>query len=212
MAKKKSVRKPRPRRESQAETRGRLLVAAAETFARYGYEGASVDRIAAAAGFSKGAVYANFDSKEGIFLELLAQHMADKMAALDGIVQAELGPDATIASLDAWLRRMNQDAAWGLLAVVLQLHARRERGFGEQADRLFEAHRARLATLISRLFAAAGKKPLGDPLELARGFIALTDGLTIQSGLAEASDSPAGRLMADWVRLLIAAAPPVDVR
>lgn len=51
-------------------TRQRLLDAAASVFAAKGYEGASVSDIAAAAGFTKGAFYASFSSKEAIFLEV----------------------------------------------------------------------------------------------------------------------------------------------
>lgn len=56
------------REESQAQTRGRLLDAARTVFAGRGYHGASVEEIAEEAGYSKGAVYSNFESKEEIFL------------------------------------------------------------------------------------------------------------------------------------------------
>jgi len=59
------------RRSPKAErTRADLLAAARRVFAEQGYEGASVGDIAAAAGYTKGAVYANFGSKEDLFLEL----------------------------------------------------------------------------------------------------------------------------------------------
>ena len=51
-------------------TRQRLLEAAGRVFAAKGYEGASVSDIAAAAGFTKGAFYASFSSKEEVFLEV----------------------------------------------------------------------------------------------------------------------------------------------
>ena len=51
-------------------TRQLLLEAAGRVFAAKGYEGASVSDIAAAAGFTKGAFYASFASKEEVFLEI----------------------------------------------------------------------------------------------------------------------------------------------
>ena len=51
------------REQSQAITRERILSAAGDVVARDGYDGASVDRIAEAAGYSKGAFYSNFSSK-----------------------------------------------------------------------------------------------------------------------------------------------------
>jgi AcrR family transcriptional regulator len=66
----------RPRRLTRAETRARtreqLLDAAALVFARKGFGGASVEEIAESAGFSTGALYSNFESKEQLFLELLS--------------------------------------------------------------------------------------------------------------------------------------------
>ena len=61
-------------RGRSASTRRRLIDAAGEVFAAKGYEGASVSDIAAAAGFTKGAFYASFSSKEEIFLEVARCH------------------------------------------------------------------------------------------------------------------------------------------
>ena len=54
-----------------AATRRKLLLAAEQTFARDGYEAARLEDIAARAGYTRGAFYANFDSKEDIFFALL---------------------------------------------------------------------------------------------------------------------------------------------
>src|SRR5258708_850410 len=69
------------REESQALTRERLLESAAREIARHG-AGASVRDIAEAAGYSQGAVYANFESKELMFLELLRRHMEKEAGEL----------------------------------------------------------------------------------------------------------------------------------
>lgn len=57
--------------ERRARTRAVLLRAAAAAFAERGYEGASVDAIAASVGLSKGAVYAHFPSKLELYLEVV---------------------------------------------------------------------------------------------------------------------------------------------
>lgn len=72
-------RRRKTRAQAQAETRQRLLKAAATTFARKGYVGASLDEIADAAGYSVGAVYSNFSSKEQVFCELMSEHAADRV-------------------------------------------------------------------------------------------------------------------------------------
>jgi AcrR family transcriptional regulator len=55
----------------RALTRTALLDAAAEVFAERGYQGASLDEIAEAAGFTRGAIYSNFDGKEDLFLRVM---------------------------------------------------------------------------------------------------------------------------------------------
>ena len=69
-----SYQEPARARGRSASTRQRLIDAAGEVFAAKGYEGASVSDIAAAAGFTKGAFYASFSSKEEIFLEVARCH------------------------------------------------------------------------------------------------------------------------------------------
>ena len=64
------------RREKQAQTRRALLDAAAQLFGEHGLEGTSVDRIATAAGYTKGAFYANFAAKEELFLVMLEERFA----------------------------------------------------------------------------------------------------------------------------------------
>jgi AcrR family transcriptional regulator len=86
--------KPRPRltrAEAKARTRAELLDAAAEVFARKGYVGASVEEIAEEAGFSTGALYSNFSSKQDLFLALLAQRAQNWVSEARGIVGSD-GP------------------------------------------------------------------------------------------------------------------------
>ena len=56
------------RNERKAQTRAELIDAAARVFARRGYHGTTVDDVAEEAGFTKGAFYSNFESKEDVFV------------------------------------------------------------------------------------------------------------------------------------------------
>src|ERR1700739_1186795 len=76
------------REQSKAKTRQRLLVAARTVFARRGYHGASVEEIAAAAGFSTGALYSNFDGKEDLFLALMEREIDHHARAIASAVAA----------------------------------------------------------------------------------------------------------------------------
>src|SRR5439155_26468515 len=61
------------RDERRAQTRADLLDAAGRVFVERGFEGASIEAIAEEAGYTRGAFYSNFQSKEQLFAELLQQ-------------------------------------------------------------------------------------------------------------------------------------------
>ncbi len=63
------------RQERKAQTRERLIDAAAQVFAQRGFEAASLDEVAAAAGYTKGAVYSNFASKTDLLIALLERRI-----------------------------------------------------------------------------------------------------------------------------------------
>jgi AcrR family transcriptional regulator len=63
--------KPPRTRPTRVEVRDRILDAASKVFAAEGFAGATIDAIGQAAGFTKGAVYSNFESKDELFLALL---------------------------------------------------------------------------------------------------------------------------------------------
>ena len=78
------ARNGRRRGRGKAErTRQDILEAAHHIFAAKGYEGASVADIAAAAGYTKGALYANFPSKEALFLEMARELHRNQKDLLD---------------------------------------------------------------------------------------------------------------------------------
>lgn len=194
------------REESRARTAESLLDAARGVFARGGYGGASVDTIAAEAGYSKGAFYSNFGSKEAIFLELLARHMAAEADQLTRLLGADRTAGEILDGLDGWLEQMNADADWALLAMELQLQARRSADFAKEYDALHARHRERLGALVERLFALSGKSLPAPAVDLAAALIALGHGLVLQSTRRADGGDPAGPLIKTVVRSLIAAA------
>jgi AcrR family transcriptional regulator len=129
-------RRRKSRAQTQAETRQRLLDAAATIFARKGYAAASVEEIAEAAGYSVGAVYSNFSGKEQLYSELMAEHAADRVDAVadalrnsrnqPGGVFGELGrlliaaadKNIEVAALrtEFWLHAIRNPDAMGVLA------------------------------------------------------------------------------------------------
>jgi AcrR family transcriptional regulator len=81
-------RRTRSARAEGRDARDSLLDAALEEVAERGYREASVDRIAERAGYSKGAVYWNFDGKPGLFLALLEERLDAGMRQMIDLLQA----------------------------------------------------------------------------------------------------------------------------
>src|SRR5271165_2504223 len=75
-----STKKPKTRvRPTRAQTRARVLKAAGEVFAERGYDRASLDDVAAAAGLTKGAVYSSFASKDELFYALMRERIGERL-------------------------------------------------------------------------------------------------------------------------------------
>jgi len=144
------------REQKQAETREKLLAAALSLFARVGYGGASIDRIAEEAGFSKGAIYSNFGSKEDIFFQVLATYseslLPDVLGALDGAVSAQ----EAIEILAAWADERSRDVDLPWLVLEHVRHSRQSGTFGERQQQLFRANWLALGEK-ARTFFPAGK-------------------------------------------------------
>jgi len=82
-----SVRTPTRRALAKQQTRAKVLAAARRLFSEEGYEGATIRDIAAAAGMSTGAVFANFSDKSDLFREIMVTDMA---ALADSMREASL--------------------------------------------------------------------------------------------------------------------------
>jgi AcrR family transcriptional regulator len=79
------ARIPRPGRDA---VRRRLLDAALGVFAEFGFESASVDQVAAAAGLTKGAVYSNFTGKDDLFFAMMSDQVMNRVEAVQVILAA----------------------------------------------------------------------------------------------------------------------------
>lgn len=77
----------RPGTRRREQTRARLLAAAHEVFAEVGMDAASVETICERAGFTRGAFYSNFESKDELFLALITQLAEDKLDEVAGRVR-----------------------------------------------------------------------------------------------------------------------------
>lgn len=169
------------RAEKRAETRQALLDAAARVFVAHGFRGASVEAIAEDAGYTRGAFYSNFASKEELFAELLQQRVYARYA--DMAAQAGTGHRPTLREAGEQLAALQADpeGRW-LFRLWLELlaHAGRDESFREIAAGFWRGNRALTATSIESGYVEAGKKLPAPADEFATAMIALDIGLALQ--------------------------------
>lgn len=137
------------REQSQALTRDRLLMSASEIVARDGYSGATIERIAEEAGYSKGAFYSNFTNKEDIFLQLLERNAGGDVVELTELLGGYDDPNQVIDTLCHWANQRAKDKRWGMLAIDLLRIARRDNTLEERHLRIFRDQWEGLGKLLS---------------------------------------------------------------
>jgi AcrR family transcriptional regulator len=185
----------------RAETRANLIGAAYRVFADKGFGQVRIDDVCAAAGYTRGAFYSNFDSLNELFFALYdesARLIADQVT--DAITDDDINPgiEAVIERVTATLLL---DRDWLLIKTDFLLHAARNPAV---ADRL-AAHRQQLRTVIeTRLDGARERLTLPDAIadipNAARAVVAAYDGVTVQ--LLLDGDLQAART---WLTRLLAA-------
>lgn len=194
------------REESQAHTRDLLVQAARDEIVRKGFAQASVRDIAETAGFSQGAFYSNFASKEAILLEVVRRHQSEERAKIEGaLARAQGDAGSTMTGVEQWAATIDADPGWAVLAIELQLQALRSPSFAEGYRALNRVHLQELGALIAKLFALLHRKTPGDPVEIATGFIALGRGMALLS--RDGEEGSTGRIMLTFLKAIIASAP-----
>jgi AcrR family transcriptional regulator len=108
------------RAESQAQTRSQLIATARQMFFTDGYHPTSLEKVADAAGYSKGAVYSNFRNKEELCAAVLDEIRAERFADVLGLLAQ---PDRFDA-IGEWAQRVIGDPGWTPLEAEFALHAR----------------------------------------------------------------------------------------
>jgi|SRR5580692_5416763 AcrR family transcriptional regulator len=117
----------------RARTRAQLLEAAARVYARRGFESATLDEVAEEAGFTKGAVYDHFGSKEKLLFALLDEHLsgqiAEQIALFDPTVETAERPRV---GADRWMRELDDDPDSFRLFIEAWVRSQRDDTLREQ--------------------------------------------------------------------------------
>jgi AcrR family transcriptional regulator len=160
--------------------RDQVLAAARRVFLARGYERATLDAIADEAGFSKGVVYSQFESKGDLFLALLEQRIAERAAQNEAIAKRHTGAEGIAAILRAAREDSDQGRDWRLLLLEFRLHAARDR---ELNRRYTEAHQrtiAGVAATLERILGDSREEFVESPRHLASLVLAFELGLLLE--------------------------------
>lgn len=139
------------RREKQERTRTALLQAAAKLFCRHGLDGTSIADVAEEAGYTKGAFYANFRSKEELFLVMLDDKFSAELKRLESALTGDEEPreEARTAAAD-FIRFARSDADWPRLYFQFASYASRNDDFRQELATRQRAMRERLVGIYER--------------------------------------------------------------
>jgi len=175
------------RAESREQTRTRILQAAARLFAKKGFDATSVDDVAEAAGFSKGALYYNFASKDDLFEALVEESITGMIAGLEAALAGAHTIDEKLAAMQRVLTEEERHSGGQQLELEVITQALRDRKLRKTVGKAYTQMREAIATLITQQYAEAGVKPPLAPEQLA---IAIVAG-SLGHGLMQALDPDA---------------------
>jgi AcrR family transcriptional regulator len=130
--------------QKSAATRRKLLEAALQVFARDGFEAARIEDIAAESGHTRGAFYANFNTKEDLFFALLEQQANERLADLQRRLAKRASVVERLRTLRVFYIERAKDSRSVLLTLEFKLFALRH---PKMRARLAAVHRRLRASL-----------------------------------------------------------------
>lgn len=181
------------------------MEAAFEVFADVGYEAATVEQVCTAAGFTRGAFYSSFETKEELFFALwtsVARSILDELSVL--VSRLDQASEEVEATIDDVVLQVSSNRQWFLVGTELALYCMRH----EDAAAIYAAHRrelrVRLAGVVAAIWERRGTPRSGAQAErCARQLIAAVEGAQRQTWL-EPDELADGSLQVDMVRTLLA--------
>ena len=144
------------RAQRQAQTREKLIAVAREMFLDVGYAASSLDKVAVAAGFSKGAVYSNFSGKEELCMAVLDSIHDEQIEGVMEAFTADADLDGRIDAFTAWAREGLGQPRWTALEVEFAAVARQSPYVARELVKRHREISEALADLIRRVTKEAG--------------------------------------------------------
>jgi len=188
-----TITKPRKRltrEQSQAQTRAILMAVGRKHFLRHGLGGAVAEKIAEDAGYSRGALYSNFDGKEDLFLAVIREEQDRRMESFRSIFKEEPSAKQRLSRMREAIADLYTDPDWIVLRAEFEAGALRN----DRIRRTFvEVHREQVrdgGNLIRNL-ARSSEIHMGvKPNEFIMIILNLSHGLAVTQKILGAELSP----------------------
>src|ERR1700721_121083 len=134
-------RKRLTREESRAQTRATLIAMGRKHFLRFGLGGAVAEKIAEDAGYSRGALYCNFESKEDLFVAVIREEQACRVHFFRSLLEDEPSPKKRVKKLRDAIADLMTDHDWMVLRAEFEVGALRSERIRQS---FVEVHRQQL--------------------------------------------------------------------
>ena len=188
------------RDERRSQTRERLLDAAEDVFNRLGYFGASLEAVADAAGYTKGAVYSNFATKAELFGAVMERTQGGRAAASEALLgERSLGEFVDLMG-GLIADQAANEASFDLLTIEFWLAAMRDPALRAELAEGYRAMRGSLGPVIERGMIADGVRSPFSGTDLATLVSAIGTGILLQYYLEPVAVDP--ELLPRALRLL----------
>jgi len=180
---------------SRENTRARLLDAAALVFAEAGLDGATVEAVCERAGFTRGAFYSNFESKDELFLELAGSVSAERLTAVRARVAelheaGALGQDCDATAVVQQVMDTGGDDRLGVMLLSeIRLRALRDHAWGRAYLKQEQEMVAGIAGIIDDIVASGTMSLRVDSGVAARMLLVVWEGMTVRGAMAGQDDA-----------------------
>jgi AcrR family transcriptional regulator len=201
------------RKEKQAKTRSSLLSSAAKLICRKGISEASVDDISTDAGYTKGAFYANFRSKEELFLVMLDEKYAEELKGLEAALAGEGAPaEEARNAAEEFIRFAWSDPQWPKLYFEFAAYAARNPEFREELATRDRRIREQMIEVLRRWSADFDAEPPFPYEDLAMMIFCMANGFIMGQLIEpELGEELYGTMMATFFLGAAAAAKGLDL-
>ncbi len=162
-------------------TRERLLDAAHELIIRKGAEATSIEEVTELAGYSRGAFYSNFETKEDLICALIERDMARVNAELTELYSLPLTPQERLQRTREYYIEVSSDPKSCVFWMAMELYALRDPQAHSRVVDLLWQDRQNVVQFVKLTFAELGKEPPLPVEVMAYGLIAYTQGLALST-------------------------------